>query len=77
VLELWDLRNLKKVRDIDWDGPKATSMADGNAGMEEDGKADEEVDRNASPSGSPAKDQEPTETEGFTGGYQAPFIYSC
>jgi len=56
VLELWDLRNLKKVRDIDWDGPKATSMADGNAGMEEDGKADEEVDRNGSPSGSPARD---------------------
>lgn len=24
VLELWDLRTMKKFRDIDWDGPKAS-----------------------------------------------------
>lgn len=30
VLELWDMRTLKKFRTIDWDGPKASEALDGN-----------------------------------------------
>jgi hypothetical protein len=36
VLELWDLRKLKKFRDIEWDGPKSSSISDGTAGMEQE-----------------------------------------
>ena len=54
MLELWDLRNLKKIRDIDWDGPKAQSLADGNAGMEDEDANQENVQKeNASPTASP------------------------
>jgi len=77
VLELWDMRTLKKVRDIDWDGPKSQSMAEGNAGMEEEDLQENGEKENASPTGSPSKDAEPTETEGYSSNYQAPFIYSC
>ena len=73
VLELWDLRKLKKFRDIEWDGPKASSLVAGNAGME-----DEEAEQeNQSPGNSPTKEGEPAQTEGYSGDYQAPFIYSC
>jgi hypothetical protein len=36
VLELGDLRKLKKFRDIEWDGPKNASVSGGTAGMEQD-----------------------------------------
>jgi hypothetical protein len=50
VLELWDLRKMKKWREIDWDGPKVSENYKQQSenlenGMDEDDKekADEEV----------------------------------
>lgn len=42
VLELWDTRNCKKVRDINWDGPVAAKVSDLN--MEEDKEEAKEGD---------------------------------
>jgi COMPASS component SWD3 len=39
VLELWDLRTLKKVRTIDWNGPKEEKVVDED--MEEESKMEE------------------------------------
>jgi len=41
AIELWDLRTLKKVRDIAWDGPKASE--DLEQQMEEDKDKEEEA----------------------------------
>ena len=48
VLELWDVRTMKKFRDIKWDGPKA---ADGGLAetMEETKKESPEEDKENEP----------------------------
>lgn len=66
VLELWDLRKMKKFRDIAWDGPKSSSLMDGNAGMEDE-NAEPDQENQEPEEGSPTKENgEPTETEGYS-----------
>ena len=73
VLELFDLRTMKKFRTIDWDGPKASEplkSAEQEDDMEEDKK--EENKENFMPTNEPAE-----KVDGYSRYSPAPFIYSA
>jgi WD40 repeat protein len=67
VLELWDIRTFKKVRTIDWNGPKNSEPI--HEELEDDKKEEEENKENENPV--------PTQVEGFGRENPAPFIYSA
>ena len=78
MLEIFDNRKYAKVRDIAWDGPKASEALAKNFDTEEVKEGHEEAKGNEE-NVSPRKDvsEEPTEVEGFSRSSPAPFIYSA
>jgi WD40 repeat protein len=70
VLELFDLRTLKKTRTIEWNGPKAEMPV--NEDMEEQKQGEEDRENI-----DPQLAQKQKEEEEFDRENPAPFIYSC
>jgi len=64
VLELWDIRTFKKIRTINWNGPKAETV---EGDMEEEKKEGEIENPNL-----PSED-----TTSYNRENPAPFIYSA